>query len=89
MNKKEATKKMSKDAGISTLQAQKALHSLIEGIKNSLKKGKRVTFSGLGSFEVKSRKARKGRNPRTGETISIPMKKTVKFTQSKSLKDVL
>lgn len=89
MTKKEITTKMSKDAGITSLQAQKAFHSLTEGIKSSLKKGKRVTFSGFGSFEVKSRKARKGRNPRTGETISIPTKKTVKFTPSKSLREAL
>lgn len=89
MTKKEITAKMSKDAGITSLQAQKAFYSLTEGIKSSLKKGKRVTFSGFGSFEIKSRKARKGRNPRTGETISVPKKKTVKFTPSKSLKEAL
>ncbi|MFB0564746.1 MAG: HU family DNA-binding protein [Candidatus Aminicenantaceae bacterium] len=85
MNKREATKRMSRDAGITGLQAEKAFNSLIQGIKNSLKKGKRVTFSGFGTFDIKSRKARQGRNPRTGEIISIPKKKTVKFIPSKSL----
>ena len=89
MNKKEIAAKMSRDAGISQMQAEKALRAMIEGIKNSLKKGKRVTFSGFGSFEVKKSKARKGRNPRTGEEIFIPNKKRVKFNPSKSLKDSL
>ena len=89
MNKKEITAKMSKDAGITRLQARKAFQSLIGGIKSSLKKGKRVTFSGFGSFEVKMRKAREGRNPKTGETIDIPKKKRIKFNPSKGFKSAL
>jgi DNA-binding protein HU-beta len=89
LNKKEIAMKMAKDAGITFLQAEKAFNSMIEGIKASLKKGKRVTFSGFGSFEVKMRKARKGRNPKTGTVINIPKKKRVKFNPSKSFKDSL
>ncbi|HDZ25178.1 MAG TPA: HU family DNA-binding protein, partial [Candidatus Aminicenantes bacterium] len=77
------------DAGTTYLQAEKAFNSMIEGIKASLKKGKRVTFSGFGSFEVKTRKARKGRNPKTGAVINIPKKKRIKFNPSKSFKDSL
>lgn len=89
MNKKEVVMKMSKDAGITALQAEKAFKTLIEGMEKTLKKGKRVTFSGFGSFEVKNRKARKGRNPKTGKEIKIPAQKTVKFTVSKKLKKEL
>jgi len=89
VNKKEITSKMAKDAGIPALQAEKAFNSLITGIKTSLIKGKRVTFSGFGSFEVKKRKARKGRNPKTGIPITIPKKKRIKFNPSKSLRDSL
>ncbi|NOR53679.1 MAG: integration host factor [Candidatus Aminicenantes bacterium] len=89
MNKKEVTVKISKDAGITALQAEKAFSSLIEGIKASLKKGKRVTFSGFGSFEVNTSKARKGRNPKTGDVIHIPKKKRMKFIPSKIFKDSL
>lgn len=89
VNKKEIAAKMSRDAGISYLQAEKSFKAMIEGIKDSLKRGKRVTFSGFGSFEIKKAKARKGRNPRTGEDIFIPKKKRVKFNPSKSLKDSL
>lgn len=85
MNKKELTAKMSRDAGITSRQAKKAFNSVIDGIKDSLKKGKRVTISGFGSFEVKARKARKVKNPRTGEVINIPKKKRVKLNPSKTL----
>jgi DNA-binding protein HU-beta len=80
---------MSKDAGITYLQADKAFKTMMETIKKSLRMGKRVTLSGFGSFEVKSSKARKGRNPLTGETIFIPQKKRIKFTPSQSYKDSL
>jgi len=89
VNKKEITFKMSRDAGITLLQAQKAFYSMIEGMKGSLKKGERITVSGFGSFELINRKARQGRNPRTGETISIPSKKSVKFNPSRSFKESL
>lgn len=89
MNKKDIAAKISRDAGISYLQAEKAFNAMIEGIKNSLEKGKRVTFSGFGSFEIKKSKARKGRNPKTGEEISVPKKKRIKFNPSKKLKDNL
>ncbi len=89
MNKKEITLKMSRDAGITLLQAQKAFHSMLEGMKGSLKKGERITVSGFGSFELIKRKARQGRNPRTGQTISIPSKKNVRFIPSRSFKESL
>jgi len=89
VNKKEITTRMAKNAGITVLQAEKAFSSMIEGIISSLKKEKRVTFSGFGSFEVKRSKARKARNPKTGAPISIPQKKRVKFNPSKSFKESL
>jgi DNA-binding protein HU-beta len=89
MNKREITAKMSKDAGITHQQAEKAFFSLMDGIKGSLKTGRRVTFSGFGSFELKLRKERKGRNPKTGEIITIGPKKRIKFNTSKILKNVL
>jgi DNA-binding protein HU-beta len=89
LNKKAITAKMAKDSGITGLQAEKAFTSLISGITGTLKKGRRVTFSGFGSFEVKTRKAWKGRNPKTGFPINIPQKKRVKFNPSQSLIDSL
>lgn len=89
MNKKEIIIRMAKDSGITALQAAKAFSSMMEGIRTSLKKGEKVTFSGFGSFEIKERKARKGRNPRTGAEVAIPPKKRVKFNPSKGLKAAL
>lgn len=89
MNKKETIVRMSKDAGITGLQAAKAFSSLLEGVKSTLKSGGKVTFSGFGSFEVKPRKARKGRNPKTGAEVAIPPKNRIKFNPSKSFKNSL
>lgn len=89
MNKKEVITRMAKDSGITALQAAKAFSSMMEGIKSSLKNGQKVTFSGFGSFEIKERRARKGRNPKTGAEVAIPPRKRVKFNPSKSFKNSL
>lgn len=89
MNKKETIAKIAKDANLTLHQAEKAFSSLFQGIKESLKNGKRVTFSGFGSFEVKWRMPRKGRNPKTGQVIEILKRKRVKFNPSRRLKDIL
>jgi DNA-binding protein HU-beta len=89
MNKEEIITKMAKDSGVSKAQATKALNSLLSGIEKALGRGEKVTFVGFGSFHVIRRKERKGRNPRTGEMINIPSKKTVKFVPSKRLKELI
>ncbi len=89
MNKKGIIRHMARNAGITALQAGKALSSLTQGITESLRRGEKVNFSGFGSFEVKERKARKGRNPKTGEEVAIPPKRRVKFNPSKRLKNIL
>lgn len=89
MNKADLIAKMAKDSGISKAVATKALDSLLEGIKSALKKKDKVTLVGFGTFSVLQRKARKGRNPRTGKEINIPAKKVPKFTAGKELKDAV
>lgn len=89
MNKKEIIGRMARDAGITAGQATKAFSSMMEGIKNSLKRGEKVIFSGFGSFEIKERKARKGRNPKTGAEVAIPPRKRIKFNPSKRFKNSL
>ena len=89
MNKRDMVAKMARDSGITGLQAEKAFHSLLQGVIDSLKKEKRVTFSGFGSFEIRHRRARVGRNPKTGETIDIPPKRRIKFNPSQIFKDQL
>ena len=89
MTKVELVEKMAKDAGISNAAAGKAINSFIGSIKKSLKKGDKVTLVGFGTFSVAKRKARKGRNPRTGETITIKARKIPKFTAGKDFKEAI
>ena len=88
MTKAEFVKTLKEQAGLSTLaQAETAYEKLFALIGTALKKGDAVAISGFGSFKVVSRKARKGRNPRTGKEIAIKASKAVKFAPSKALKD--
>ncbi|MCP4632949.1 MAG: HU family DNA-binding protein [candidate division Zixibacteria bacterium] len=80
---------MAKDAKINKAQAKRAMSALLDGITTNLKKGKRVTFVGFGTFNVTKRKARTGRNPQTGASIKIPAAKVPKFKPGKGLKDAL
>ena len=93
MNKAELVEHLSaKHADIfeSKAQANRALEAIIEGIKGGLeKKPNKVQLVGFGTFEVKKRKARTGRNPQTGEPMKIPATKTVTFRPGKTLKDAV
>lgn len=89
MTKADLIGKVATKAGLTKAEAAKALDSTIEAIKESLKKGEKVTLVGFGSFYVTKRKARKGRNPRTGQEIKIPATKIPKFSAGKSLKDAV
>lgn len=90
MTKADLIDQMAKDAGISKTAAGAALSSLIDGIQKALKKkdGK-VSLVGFGTFSKTSRKARKGRNPQTGEAIKIKARNVVKFKPGKKLKDAV
>jgi DNA-binding protein HU-beta len=90
MTKAELVDKMAKDAGISKVAAQTALNSFMDSVSKTLKKkdGK-VTLVGFGTFSKSRRKARKGRNPQTGEPIKIKASTVVKFKAGKKLKDSL
>ncbi len=90
MTKAELIEKMAKDAEITKVAAGAALESFIQGVTGALKKkdGK-VTLVGFGTFEKTTRKARKGRNPQTGEEIKIKASKGVKFKVGKKLKDAV
>lgn len=89
MTKAELIGKMASGAKISKAAAGKALESFLDGVKVALKKDDRVTLVGFGTFSVSKRKARKGRNPRTGKEIKIPARKVPKFTAGKALKGAL
>lgn len=89
MTKAELIDKIASGAGMSKVDAGKALDSSLDAIKAGLKKMQKITLVGFGTFSVAKRKARKGRNPRTGETIKIAATKTPKFTAGKALKDAV
>ncbi len=89
MTKKDLVDKVAAGAGIKKTQAEKAIDSLVTAIKDSLKSGDRVTMTGFGTFSVVERKARTGRNPRTGKEIKIEAKKAPKFSPAGAMKDSL
>lgn len=89
MTKAELVSKIAGKAELTKAEAGKALDATLDAIKEALKKGQKVTLVGFGSFYVSKRKARKGRNPRTGQEIKIPATKVPKFTAGKSLKEVV
>jgi len=86
MTKAELVEAIAKNSKLSKADSERALNSFIEVSKKTLKKEKRLALAGFGSFVVAKRKARKGRNPRTGEPIKIKASKVVRFRPGKALK---
>ena len=74
---------------LSKKDAEKALKAFTDVVAEELKKGEKVQLVGFGTFEVAEREAREGRNPRTGETMTIAASKSPKFKAGKALKDSL
>lgn len=89
MNKSELIEQVAKSADISKAAAQRALDAMVTAVRVSLKRGQMVTLVGFGTFFVGKRKARPGRNPRTGAPIKIAAAKVPKFRAGKALKDAL
>ena len=89
MNKGDLIENVADEAGLSKADAGRAVDAFIGAVTGALKSGGQVSLVGFGTFTVKKRAARTGRNPRTGETIQIPAKTVVKFTLAKSLKDLI
>jgi DNA-binding protein HU-beta len=89
MTKSDLIDKMAKDADISKAAAGKALNSLIDGVVATVKKSKKVSLVGFGTFSLTKRKARTGRNPQTGEAIKIKASKSPKFSAGKAFKDAV
>ena len=77
---------MAKAAGGSKVSSEKALNAIMLGVFDSLRKGRRVTIGGFGTFMVSRRAERNGRNPRTGKAIRIPAAKVPRFKPSRTLK---
>ena len=89
MNKAELIDAIADAADLSKASAGHALDAAIESITKALKKGDSVTLVGFGTFSVRKRAARTGRNPRTGETIQIKASKVPGFKAGKALKDAI
>lgn len=87
MNKSELIQQIANKSGLSQKQAGEALNALTHSIAESLAKGETVQLVGFGTFGVKQRKARNGKNPQTGETIFLQAKNTPYFKAGKGLKD--
>jgi DNA-binding protein HU-beta len=87
MNKKELVQTIAKEADVTINDADRCLDALIKAITESLTKNDNVTLVGFGTFQVKDRSAREGRNPKTGETIQIKASKVPSFKAGKTLKD--
>jgi len=88
MNKADLISEVAKVVGTKK-EAQAAVNCVFSSIPKAMKKGTPVTIAGFGTFKVSKRKARTGRNPRTGEEIKIKASKAPRFVASKTLKDLL
>lgn len=89
MNKSELVAAIIKESGLSAKDAETGLNATIAVIQKSLKKKQDVQITGFGTFSVTRSKARKGRNPATGEAIKIKASNTPRFKAGKTLKDVV
>ena len=89
MNKTELVAAMAEATELSKKDAEAALKAFIDVVTAEMKKGEKVQLVGFGTFEVSERAAREGRNPRTGETMTIAASKSPKFKAGKALKDAV
>jgi DNA-binding protein HU-beta len=89
MNKAELIDAVASSADLSKSDATRAVDAVVDNITESLRKGDSVTLVGFGTFEVRERAARSGRNPQTGETIQIKASKAPAFKAGKAFKDAV
>ena len=87
MNKSDLIRDIANNAGITLKEATVAFDAVIDAITDNLNKGEKVQISGFGTFEIKSKPAREGANPKTGEKIQLPASKTPVFKFGKAYKD--
>ncbi len=89
MTKGDLINALAKAAGLTKVDAAKAVDGVANSIAEALARGEKVTWTGFGTFEVRMRAARMGRNPQTGAPLHIPAGKTPAFRSGKSLKDAV
>lgn len=89
MNKSELIAAVAEQAAISKKDAEKAINAFVDTISDALAEGEKIQLVGFGTFEVRAREARTGKNPRTGEKINIAASKVPAFKAGKALKDAV
>lgn len=89
MNKTQLIDHIANETGLSKAAATRALDAAIDGISRTLERNENVALIGFGSFSVKQRAAREGRNPKTGDAVHIPARTVIKFSPGKKLKDAV
>jgi len=89
VNKNDLVDAVSERTGLAKSDAARAVEAVLGTVTETLQKGDQVALSGFGTFVVKARAARTGRNPRTGESIAIPASRVPAFKAGKALKDAL
>ena len=89
MNKTDLIAKIAESADLTKKDAEKALNAFVDSVESALKAGDKVQLVGFGSFEVRARAARKGRNPQTKQEITIPASKVPVFKAGKAFKDAV
>lgn len=89
MNKNDLIASVAEQANLTKKDSERAVNAVVDSIQKALARGDKVSLVGFGTFEVRTRKPRTGRNPQTGKAISIPASKVPAFKAGKSLKDSL
>ena len=89
MNKPDLVNAISEKTGLNKRDSERVLNAFVESIGEALAKGEKVSLVGFGTFEVRTRQARTGRNPRTGQTLTIPAAKVPAFKPGKQLRDLV
>ncbi len=89
MTKVDLIDQVAEKSELSKKEVEKLLETIITSIQTALKNGEKVSLTGLGTFVVKDKKARMARNPKTGEQVQVPAKKSPKFKPGKELKELI
>lgn len=89
VNKPELVSAIAEKTGLNKRDSERVINAFVESIGEALAKGEKVSLVGFGTFEVRTRQARTGRNPRTGQTLTIPAAKVPAFKPGKQLRDLV
>lgn len=89
MTKAELVEEVAKSSNLSKKDAEVVVQTVLDSIVESLKRGEKIELRGFGSFRIRNRLARQGRNPKTGETVKVPAKRVPYFKPGKELRELI